>query len=243
MKKKDIAVAILLLVASIAAIQVVLSAPPTGPDSYTNVSHERRTNFNNTPKGISAGAGNITKMQINISRVTSYWHGFYGNVSGRITLDDASNWTFFDWGGANTTALGNLFAANESVSVWSQIRCVNFSGNGSGLNITSLEGNFGIPPSSAEGFDETFSIKNNITIDGISLTDCPATNTYRNDVAAADAWNQTLLTINNTYTVIFATQLDDNKVLFNGETGDFQLLVADTTAAGPTNYLLYIELV
>jgi len=228
----------------------VFSAAPTGPESITNISTERRVNFTSSPFSISAGFGNITKMFVNVTKLTSFWSGFYGNISGRITLDDLNNFTFYDWASVNLSVKGNVFAANETVSNWAQVACVNLTGNGTGhsggtlwLNETILESTYGMTDTTSEGFGETFASRNRIVIDALTITDCPATYAYTNDSQQSLRWNQTLLSVNNTHTLIFASSIEDNQVGYNNQSVDFQILVADKNTAGPTNYLFYIELV
>src|SRR3989344_6931613 len=78
----------------------VAQTAPQGPGQITKGANDRRSvGIDNTTHGtvVQAEAGNVTALNINSTRLTSRWQGYYGNITGRVTLDDASNNTLFDW--------------------------------------------------------------------------------------------------------------------------------------------------
>ncbi|MEA2036792.1 MAG: hypothetical protein U9O94_04750, partial [Nanoarchaeota archaeon] len=107
-----------------------------------------------------------------------------------------------------------------------------------------LEGAFNMSSGDKDGFDETFTGYTNISIGTKDLTMCPSTNMYVNN-ATSNFWNETLLQENiSTKTVIFATEVENDRVGFNGKTWDFQMIVADNgDIDAPTTYQFYVELV
>lgn len=230
---------------------IVLADPPTGADSVTKVTSSKRTNFNETVKTVPAEAGNVTELQINITKQTDHWQGYYGNISGTITLDNANNFTMYQWSGLADVG-GNIFATEASSVTWTSIICANLSSNmskdnckGQGeecLNITEMENMFGMNPDDADGVDETFTSTKDITIDTVDLTNCPATNLYQNDSSQTTYWNETLLTVNDTETLIFAVNVEDDMFGFNYQSWDFQMIVGENEGAGKT-YSFYVELV
>lgn len=203
---------------------------------------------------IEAQAGNVTELIIFGEQQSDHWVGVYGNITGEITLDDANNWTMYEWGGI-TYPEGEVYAANETVVSWGDIMCINlsdmtpgFNCTGTGedcLNVTELERHFGMDPDDADGFDETF----NTTLESIivgtrTLYNCPKTNLYVNGtIPSENDWNETILTINNTATVIFTGIIQDDLQGYNNQTWDFQLMLTDDGSDEvPTTYYMYIEL-
>jgi len=203
---------------------------------------------------IQAQAGNVTQLTIFGEQQTDHWVGYFGNITGEIILDNADNWTMYEWAGI-TYPEGEVYAANDSVTNWGAIMCINLSSNHPGfncsgqneecLNVTELETYFGIEADDADGFDETFNrTLAMIMIGEKPLYNCSKTNLYINDtIQNQNDWNETLLTINNTATVIFTAIIQDDMWGFNNQTWDFQIMVTDDGSdEQATTYYMYIEL-
>ena len=72
-------------------VYVRADVEPTYPDTLNEVSSGR---WGGTSAiSIEAEAGNITELTIDDRRTTQAWQGYYGNITGTITLDDANNYT------------------------------------------------------------------------------------------------------------------------------------------------------
>jgi hypothetical protein len=231
----------------IVMLSTLAMAAPTGPNAITRESDSRRDTFSNTAQEIEAQAGNVTRLEINATVQTNRWQGYYGNITGQITLDDAGGNTLYDWEGDDISVVGEIYAANQTVSDWSDVICVNLNGNGNladqGINLTLLELQYNMESTAADGFDETFDSTEDIVIGTTTLSACPATNTYVNNNSQSLVFNQTLLTENATGTVIFASKTENNEVGFNGETWDFQMIVAeDGSTDEAETYSFYVEL-
>ena len=76
-----------------------------------------RMNYSYGGSGTSlfAQAGNVTQLDLSGKQVTSHWAGFYGNVSGSMTLEDSTGNVFYNWSGLGTRSaflvveiLGNI---------------------------------------------------------------------------------------------------------------------------------------
>lgn len=222
-----------------------------------------------------AEAGNITGLFIYAVTQTKSWAGFFGNISGNITLDDADGWTFYDWDLIEPN--GEVYAANGSITDWSTIRCVNYSAKTDGsyvanwdndgfstidsnpLNLSILEDGFGIIWNDADGVNETFSETGTHdqffvgTIE-ISADSCPTTDTYQVDSENNNEYQEVILEINDSHTVIFATIIENRDATnttdpfgYNNATHDFQLLVLEdghdgAAADATTTYYFYVEL-
>src|SRR3989344_7466384 len=86
--------AVLLSMATMIVFSSILafaqSSQPQGPDTVT-ISSSGRHNNQSDPYVIQAYAGNVTALVISHTRNTEAWQGYYGNITGTITLDDANN--------------------------------------------------------------------------------------------------------------------------------------------------------
>jgi hypothetical protein len=239
-----------LLVMSIA----YAASAPYGPTSIDVVSSTRRTSFGSGSQSTQADAGNVTQLIIETSTVTKRWQGYYGNITGSVTLDDANNWTMFDWGDVPNPK-GEVYAANATVSDWSTIRCINLSSTYPGhnctgqneacLNVTEIENAYGMTATDSDGVDETFNeTLGSITVGTVTVNNCPMVNLYVNSSKQSTYyWNETMLTINNTETIIYASIIHANTYGFNNKTWDFQMIVGDNGDDSlTTTYNFYIEL-
>jgi len=231
----------------IGILMAVVYAEPYGPNEITRVEDERGNLSNIGAVEISAQGGNVTQLEINATSLTNRWQGYYGNISGQITLDDAQGNTFYDWSsGPNFAPVGNVYAANQSVTDWTDVICLNLTADNvatEGINNTILEAMYGMESTDGDGVDETFSGTEDIVVGATTLTDCPSTNIYTNSSSLAGVWNETLLTENQTNAVIFATEIEQDTFGFDNRTWDFQMMVGENgDVSTPTTYYFYVEL-
>jgi len=252
--KKIYVVSALLMLAAAVFIASIARAVPVNPDSLNVSDSDRRTQFgSDTPKTLGAQAGNVTELTINTTTISQRWQGYYGNISGSITLDNANNWTMYSWAG-DITPQGEILAADALISNWTGIICANLSTlykgenctgnyNGSCLNITELQAKFGGDINGGESVNSTFSSTANIQLDTGLISGCPATNLYSNDAAQTKNWTEVLLYENNTETVVFASIINASTIGFDNTSWDFQMIVGDNgESVGTTTYYFYVEL-
>lgn len=237
-------------------------AVPQGPDTI-NISTSGRNPANTQPITVQAKAGNVTGIVIDGTRVTEAWQGYYGNITGRIVLDDGFNYTLYDWNLPQPT--GEIYASNGSSVDWTKIYCMNLSYkrplNGSladdvdyRINMTQIELNFGINLSDSDGLNETFfnyyTNAVGFRVGAITINNedgCSMAHPYTDEVYNT-AWQELLLTDNESliFTALIRDNADSYKPSTSSETADFQMLVlenghwgsADTT----TPYYFYVEL-
>jgi len=238
-------------------------AEPGNVDSINVSDSDRRTLFGGaTERTIDAFAGNVTELTLNTSKRSNRWQGYYGNISGTITLDDARNFTLYSWAG-DISPSGEIYAADTPVSNWSGVYCFNMtdnrsgnnctgagSGGGSGgpdnitcLNISEAQQKFGGPLTGEESLNATFTSTHDIEIDGTVFSNCPATQLYTVNESQTINWTEVLLTENNTRTLIFASIINASTNGFNNVSQDFQMIVGhDGDNSTLTTYTLYVEL-
>lgn len=236
-------------------------ADPNGPDSITVAGSGRHTNESGAVR-LDAFAGNVTALVITQVRSTQAWQGYYGNITGTITLDDANNQTLYDW--SLPTPSGEVYASNGSIVAWNKIYCMNVSGNrnysgpGGGIyyniNGTGIELNFGINVTDKDGLNETF---NDTYTDAtgfkvgattIDVVDgCSLAHPYTTEAYLETGWQELLLTDNAS--MVFTTLVRDNANGFQTgatDTYDFQMFVLENGHTGSelttTPYYFFVEL-
>ncbi|MBU1199333.1 MAG: hypothetical protein KKF46_03410 [Nanoarchaeota archaeon] len=196
-----------------------------------------RANTSNWSSGQSTTvqAGNVTEINISGQAITDHWAGFYGEISGSITLANSDGNVFYNWTGLNTIA-GEVFAANESTIGWGGIACAD-SGT-----ISSLNTWLGAAATDADTVNATYTRNDHadFSVGGTALSSCNSTNAYTSSGAETTTFYQVLLK-DGDGTPVFAAIINETTTGFDGNTHDFELLVGEPEGAGTTMYF-YIEL-
>ncbi len=214
------------------------------------------------PATTEAYAGNISQLTIFGRSQTKHWQGYYGEITGVIVLDDAQNWTMYDW--PNTEPKGEIYATvNSTTPIWNTISCFNYSGLEADLTINNTyywETFYNMTFNDVDGIDETFNMTTHAAFDvgeySILTNTCPSTFTHVSDV-----WQETnfveVLLQDSTGQLIFTTIIENDEegnnadpTGYDGATHDFQMLVAEdgTSRSGgvrntaTTTYYFYLDL-
>ena len=258
MKKKEILVLIGIMTMVLLMNKAYGQTLPIGPDTLNvfNASTYVDTNPNGTL--VMAEAGNVTGITMNFVRSTLSWAGFYGNVTGTIVLSDSASNYLYDWKISNP--LGQVFASNSTSVSWSQVKCVNFTGDVAGgfgpledpFNASTLESAHHMNSTDVDGFNETFNETYN---DGNGLfigrninssLNCPMAYTFSNSDYQTVNFKEILLTDN--YSIIFTSLINSTANGFRTgvDPNDFQMLVSEDGhpegAATLTNYYFFVQL-
>jgi len=236
---------------------------PTGPDTITVTNSSRGSGDVAAPVTIQAIAGNVTELKVSDERNTQAWQGYYGNISGTISLEDGIGNTFYDW--TVTNPRGEIYASNFTTVTWASIYCINVSQNGtgvaggvlarpdgsiSGINGSQIELNFGINETDLDGLNETFPAYYTNTVGffvgNIHISDidgCSSAHPYVNSAASA-AWDEVILSDNDT--IVFTAIIREDATNYKNMASDFQLMVLENEHVGkentPTNYYFYVEI-
>jgi hypothetical protein len=239
-----------IMVAAVAAI--VVFADPLGPDNMGTGPSQRR-GLSTSPKSAPAEAGNVTELKMNGTTITKTWQGYFGNVSGRISLADGNNNSLYDWLDANPK--GQIYASNGSSVSWANVFCYNMdpSAPGNTGNLTTFESYLGVPAAEYDGINETFNTKAHssfvIGARTIVQNSCWVVKTYVNGAPQTSTTDFIELAMydNVTNIAVFATLLNNTVTGFNERKWDFQMIVPvkgghDTPPTGEPFYF-YIELI
>ena len=191
--------------------------------------------FSGSGTSYEAQAGNVTELNLAGTQVTTHWAGFFGNISGNITLQDANGNIFYDWAGIGTLT-GEVYASNTSSVQWTTIGCANathqnsintFLGMTSG-NSDSVFNTYGSP------LHDAFSVA------GVSIgaNTCNSTNTYTNTGQDTGLFQQVILSDDSSIPV-FTTLLNASATSFKNTSVDFELLAG---VPGSGTLYFFIEL-
>ena len=211
-------------------------------DINITIGESSRMNTSTPAKSIGASAGNVSEMsgfQTNI--LTTSWQGYYGNITGTVSLKNAEGASFYEWTTSNPK--GEIYATRVSNPVWTSIHCSNAADMDTedtylGMNINSSD-------SLSRTFLNTTTITpfytGNIRIDNSS--NCYATHLFNSSGTQGDTFLEVLLHDENN--MIYTALIEPGALGFNGNPYDFELLVGengkneDTT---PTTYYFFVEI-
>ena len=233
-------------------------ATPQGPGQVIVGTPQRRNSSgtDNTTGGfvVQAQAGNVTLLTINSTRITSRWQGYYGNITGTITLDDAFNNTIYNW--LLVSPVGEIYASNGSASgavTWSNIFCFNYTNNLSEgqnrvqrFNGTALESMIGASDGDRDNVNATFNatFTGSFQVGGTTISStsgCRQATLFVSDNYQTSRFVEVLLSDNDS--IVFTSLLEQDQTGFQGSPLDFEMIVGengDLTAA--TNYYFFVEL-
>ncbi|KYK27378.1 hypothetical protein AYK26_03910 [Euryarchaeota archaeon SM23-78] len=255
--KKEISTTLLIFgfLAVFSLMAVFVWADSDEPFGVTNIApgaSSRPDLSSYPPSQTEAEAGNITELNLTAISTTKAWQGYYGEITGTLTLEDSSGNVFYNW--STMEPKGEIYACINNTINWSAIACFEFDGS-NGFTVDTAEGWFGIQDDDSDGINETFTDNMNLFFKvgthNITTNTCPATNAYQNGAPVNENFENVLLT--DTAVLIFTTIIENNVadnstdiVGFDGVTHDFQLLVAENGQDGfedtTTTYYFWAEI-
>ncbi len=199
------------------------------------VTYISNSTMNATPSSGTYPTGRIIVLNLNGLQQDYQWKAFVGNVTGKLTLDDASGNTIYDW--TLATVSGEVYTSRYSSVDWSTIACATTA------VINNEETALGITSSDVDSISNTFTgSSSTIQIGTVQVTGCPSTKTYNSTGQPSNDYEEFLLKDGNNY-LIYGTIISDNANGFDNSTYDFQMIVADneTSTTGST-YYFWVEL-
>jgi hypothetical protein len=216
-----------------------VAADPNAPSALTAIQTSSRNLSNQAAQTIGAQGGNVTEMNIQALTVTQSWQGYYGNISGSITLQDATNSTFYNWTMANFN--GRVFATRSSSVAWTTVNCTNAT------NRTNEETYLGQTAGDGDSVTNTFNLTTHMSFTVSTRTilanTCFSTRGFVNNNSQSANYTMVLLSPTNGE-VIYTAIMNKSVVGFDGKQHDFQLLVGEnekTGNIGATTYYFWTE--
>ena len=181
----------------------------------------------------NAEAGNVTEVNVTSIMNTYRWAGFWGVVTGQISLADASSNWFINWTVTDPTGSNVYTIANGQSPDWQSIG-------------TAAEGDIAtaypwIATGNSDSWDMTFSGTGSITVAGNPVTTNRTTTLQYN----ASLTNFYTYVLYDSATHIWAAVVDNDEESYSNETADYQMLVPENGTSGNsgvTSYSFYLEL-
>ncbi|MBU0667264.1 MAG: hypothetical protein KKC26_07900 [Nanoarchaeota archaeon] len=230
-----------LLMAIVTLFVIIVINNVLGDPVGTSVTSNSSSGRSDTPVNRADEGGQIVTMLLSATQQNYAWKAYVGNISGGLTLDDANEWTIYDWTLSSYT--GEIFASRAGSGIaWGSINCSNASRmatENTALNMGSTD---------IDNINNTFGETShaNFVVAGRTMTGCPSEAMYVNDssqVMGANALFQEIILHDGTNTV-FTSVLEENLVGYdNSSQFDFQMIVPeDDTGGVTTTYYFYAEL-
>jgi hypothetical protein len=212
-------------------------AAVVNPLSLSEGTPETRDLTSLPTQSVEAQGGNVTSLNIDALSVTQSWQGYFGNITGTITLDDASNRTFYNW--TLTSAQGEVYASIASGADFTTTSCA------SAAERTSEETYLGQAAADGDSISNTFTNGTHPTFDvsgtTIGVDECFNTNAFSNELNDTSRFHQILLA-DGSSNIVYTTIMDNDQVSFDNSIADFQILVGEPNSAGSTTYFFFVEL-
>ena len=263
-----------MLAVSAAVMSVSVASDPSGPtvdivgNTTKAIGSGTKVNSTNSSTGeVRSPGGLIFTANLQSDQQNTRWKAYVGNVTGTLTLDDASSNTIYQW--TISTVTGEVFSTRASGSInWSGINCtwiadgkINATQGITSSNRTP-EHNENIVLSHTSPDDNitaTFSLANHssMTVGSVAIgkNNCFTTQTRQNDNAQvfldSDNANYTeILLYDGAYNktsgnLVYATFIYDDLEGYNSQSYDFQMILPESAAVGFTSstaYYFYVEL-
>jgi hypothetical protein len=188
--------------------------------------------------------GTITTLIINGLQQDQYWKAYVGNVTGRLSLDDASGNTIYDWSLSSVNKTGQVFVTKNNTVNFVNLSCIS-------TPILQAEHDFfSMLVTSTDNVNNTFNYTSHgaITISGgtnIAANSCRSTATYRNDTVQTIDGNQRfqeILLQDNQNVTVYATIFSALTSGYDNSIYDFQMIVPERNTGSPTTYYFYTQL-
>jgi hypothetical protein len=223
------------------SLVAIVNAAPAGPQiSYISNSTATLIMANRSQDA----QGTITILTLDARQQDYKWKAYVGNVTGSLSLDDASTATIYDWTLASIS--GEVYVTRASSVNWGNVSCAN-------TTVIANEDTFmGVASSVQDSINKTFNatVHKSFLVGAKNITNstCRAIATYVSDakqtINEAAKFQEVLLRDDISSSLIYTTLIDNDQTSYDGSsTYDFQLIVAENESAStPTTYFFYVEL-
>lgn len=237
---KNLSTLILLFMLGLTIFSSVV-ALPVGPSILFNST----TNATVRPAAaITTAGGTFTTLLLNTTAQTYRWKAYVGNVSGKLTLADATNKSIFDW--TVTSVTGEIYATRSNTAIdWASVVCADNTliGNEDSYMNMSIAG----PDTINKTFNNTVHKTFFVGTTKIQNSTCRAIATYVNGAPQTPSENavfQEILLKDASSNLIYTTLVNSSTIGYNNQRYDFQMILAENEYnPTPTNYYLYVELI
>ena len=226
---------------ALATWPVLISAVPTG----ASVQFVSQTTANaSTPGNRTDAGGTINTILLSATQQDSNWKGYVGNISGKLTLDDATGKTIYDWTLTGVTLSGKVFATRNASVSFTGVSCVTTP------TVAAEDAFDNLTTTASDSINSTFSrtVHKQFFVGNQSITNstCRAIATYVNDtnqsVSESSLFQEVLLQDPGA-NLIYTTIIEPHRVGYNSQDYDFQMIVGESSVkAIPTTFYFFAEI-
>ena len=219
-----------------------VKADPAGAQITTN---QTETALATAADNRTDAGGTITTLTLSATQQNTNWKAYLGNVTGILTLDDASQNTIFQWSLSGTAIVGEIYVSRNSSVSWGAVNCSVQD------KIYEEDSFLGMSNTSTDSINRTFNetVHPAITVAGRTIIQdsCRSTATWINDTvqsAVNSVFPEVVLASEQGVgSVVYTAPLHDDVNSFNqGQIVDFQLIVPDDATTAITTYYFYVEI-
>ncbi len=218
-------VGIILFLIAVSAVAVIA----TDPDGATITAGTPQTKTPTAPGSILAEGGNVTPANLAASSKTKSWQGFWGNVSGNLTLEDTAADIFYDWNITNKT--GEVLASRNSSIDFTTI---------AGVEVCTVDED--LTGNGNDATSKTFTNASvNFEIAGTTITEACHTYTFVSSGAQTTDFEE-IITSATGVTSIYVTRINASAIGFDGGTTDYQIIVPENKTKNTVDtYYFWVE--
>ncbi len=211
-------------------------AEPVGPVLIYNRTEEA------TPKSalmLNTSGGTVTTLRLNATSQNIGWKAYVGNISGKLVLQDADNFSVFEWD--ISTVAGEIYATKSSTAInWDDIVCADST------VVATEDSAFNKATTDDDSITNTFV---NITHDEFyvgtkyfAANKCNFTTaTYVANQPQYSNFQEIILYDGSS--AVYVSLLENSTVGYNNRHFDFQIILPeDKTTMSNTAYYFYVEL-
>lgn len=217
-------------------------ADPDGAD-VTYISNTSK--IPKIPDNRTDDKGTITTILLDTVQQNIRWKAYVGNVSGKLVLRDADQYSFYEWP-AMANPDGVVFITMNQTIDWSTIQCANTS------DIQTFQTSLGHSSAALDNVNNTFNTRIHQSFDvgttPFSSDQCWSAFPWINNTAqtpSSSALFQEVLLMDVDRKIVFASLIDQDTQGYrnDGTTKyDFQALVPDYTSSENALYYFYVEI-
>lgn len=198
------------------------------PDGANANAGTPQTKTANAADSVVAEGGNITTVNLNGESQTNVWQGFYGNVSGNLTLQDASGDVMYNW--TLLTAEGEVYASRNSTIDFTTV---------AGVEVCTVDET--LTGTGTDRVNNTFSNASvNFDIGAINIPEACEVFTHVNSQVNTSTWPE-IITSATGVTSIYVTKINASETAFDGTAADYQMIVPDFANASTSTYFFFVE--
>jgi hypothetical protein len=225
---------IFLAIAACLALALTVSAAVAITEH--GVTTNRGTNVTKTYAGvtsITAGGGNISRMNITMELQAAYWAGFHGNISHSLVLAGGTT-NFYSWTGSFAST-GYVLFANGTVTDWSQV-------TGTSATHATQEDTYLGTSAQPNNVTRTFALTNNVAL-ALTNTIAPgAAMSVNTSNGTRNVWQTVLLRSTAQNVKVYAGIINQNARNYAGSSVDYQVMVPVRASTQQRTYYMYAAL-